>query len=211
MIGIIPSNSKTFEIYGDFNSKNIVEGKLYYDPKTERLFIYSNIETRANPRTGYFPIWNGKETYISNFAIEKYWKDATKIDIVSMCNNINNEVAKEILYKQRLSENGEILKPQLSDGDNMFTQCIKGVICNKNITMVDLIDMASPKLSSTIVENYYSALIRIVFMRLDKWNIWIDDILHLGYIIEVRNGDKLLLTYNYLKNKFYYTSIKFIF
>lgn len=202
MIGIIPSNNTTFEICGDFNVKNPIEGKLYYDPKSERLFLYSKNERRANPRTGYFPIWDGDKTYISNFAIEKYWKDATKIDIISMCNNISKDIANEVLYKQRLSENSEILKPQLSDGDNMFTQCIKGVINSKNITMIDLIDMAAPKLSASIVENYYAALIRITFMRLDKWNIWVDDILHIKYYIEVNNKDKLLLTYEYPKNKF---------
>ena len=203
MIGIIPSNNKTFEIYGDFNTDNPIEGKLYYDPKTERLFLYSTKETRANPSTGYFPVWDGKATYISNFAIEKYFnKDVTKIDIATMCANINKDVAQEILYKQRRSENDEILKPQLSDGDNMFTQCIKGVINVKQITMIDLIDMAAPKLSEKIVENYYSALVRITFMRLDKWNIWIDDILHINYVIEVRNQDKKLLTYRYPKNVF---------
>lgn len=203
MIGIIPSNNKTFEVCGNFNTDNPIEGKLYYHPDTERLFLYSTVETRANPRTGYFPVWNGKETFISNFAIEKYFgRDVTKIDILSMCANINKDVANEVLYKQRRSENDAILTPQLSDGDNMFTQCIKGVINAKQITMVDLIDMAAPRLSDKIVENYYAALIRITFMRLDKWNIWVDDILHIGYKIEVKNGDKKLITYQYPKNEF---------
>lgn len=203
MIGIIPSNNKTFEIYGDFNSDNLIEGKLYYHPKTGRLFLYSKTETRANPNTGYFPVWDGSQTYISNFAIEKYLDtDATKIDIATMCASINKDVADQILYKQRRSENNQILKPQLSDGDNMFTQCIKGVINAKEITMIDLIDMAAPKLSEKIVENYYAALVRITFMRLDKWNIWTDDILHINYVIEVKKEDKKLLTYRYPKNEF---------
>ena len=203
MIGIIPSNNKTFEVYGDFNTDNPIEGKLYYHPESERLFLYSKTETRANPRTGYFPTWNGKETFISNFAIEKYFsKDVTKIDIMDMCSNINKNVADQILYNMRRSENNEILKPQLSDGDNMFTQCIKGIINEKNISMVDLIDMAYPKLSDKIVESYYAALIRITFMRLDKWVIWVDNILHVNYVIEVRNQDKKLLTYKYPKDEF---------
>lgn len=203
MIGIIPSNNKTFEVYGDFNVDNPIEGTIYYHPKTGRLFLYSKIENRANPRTGYFPIWDGKETYISNFAIEKYLDtDVTKLDISGMCANINKDVANEILYKHRLSENDEILKPQLSDGDNMFTQCIKGVINAKNITMVDLVDMTSPKLSQKMVENYYAALVRITFMRLDKWNIWTDVILHVGYKVEVTKENKTLLTYSYPSNTF---------
>ena len=203
MIGIVPSNNKTFEVYGDFNTNNPIEGKLYYHPETDRLYFYSKVETRANPKTGYFPIWDGKNTYVSNFAIEKYFsKDVTKIDLISMCSNINKDIANEVLYKQRRCENDEILTPQLSDGDNMFTQCIKGVINAKQITMIDLMDMAAPKLSPKIVENYYAALIRITFMRMDKWNIWTDVILHIGYVIEVFKEDKKLLTYRYPKNEF---------
>jgi hypothetical protein len=202
MIGIIPSNNKTFEVCGDFNTDNPIEGKLYYEPNTERLFFYSKIENRANPRTGYFPVWNGTETFISNFAITKYFSDVTKIDIDTMCASINKDVANEVLYKQRRSENNEILKPQLSDGDNMFTQCIKGVINAKEITMIDLVDMTSPKLSQKMVENYYAALVRITFMRLDKWNIWTDVILHINYVITVKNGDRKLVTYHHPKNEF---------
>lgn len=202
MIGIIPSNNKTFEVYGDFNVDNPIEGKLYYD-KTGRLYFYSTVENRANPRTGYFPVWNGKEIFISNFAIKKYLDtDVMKMDIESMCANIDLDTAKEVLYKQRRSDNDEILKPQLSDGDNMFTQCIKGVINAKQITMIDLVDMTSPKLSEKMVENYYAALLRITFMRLDKWNIWIDVILHVDYVIELFNNDRKLLSYQYSKNKF---------
>ena len=62
--------------------------------------------------------------------------------------------------------------------------------------------MAAPKLSEKIVENYYAALVRITFMRLDKWNIWVNSILHVNYVIEVRNDDKKLLTYRYPKNEF---------
>ena len=203
MIGIIPSSNKTFEVYGDFNDPNPIEGKIYYDPNNGRLFYYSKIENRANPKTGYFPIWDGTNTYISNFAIEKFFNtDITKFDLNTLCSNINKDVAAEVLYKHRRSENDEILKPQLSDGDNMFTQCIKGVITLKKLTMIDLVDMTSPKLSQKMVENYYSALERITFMRLDKWNIWTDVILHIGYKIRVTKDGKTLLTYHYPKNKF---------
>jgi len=202
MIGIVPSNNKTFEVYGDFSSNVKIEGKLYHDD-TGRLFYYSKIENRANPRTGYFPVWDGNKTYISNFAIDKRLdKDVTKIDINTMCSNINKDVASKVRYQHRRSENDTILKPQITDEDNMFTQCIKGVINKKQITMVDLVDMAAPKVSEKIVENYYAALIRITFMRLDKWTIWCNEILHINYVIEVYNNDKKLLTYRYPKNEF---------
>lgn len=203
MIGIIPSSNKTFEIYGDFNEKDLVEGKLYYDPNTKKLYFYSLVETRSNPRTGYFPVWDGKNVYSSSFSKDKYFdKDAVRIDINSMCSTISKEVADEVLYKQRRSDNDEILKPQLSDGDNMFTQCIKGVINTKELTMVDLVDMSSPKLQQKVIENYYSALTKITFMRLDKWNIWINVILHVSYSIEVNKGSKKLLTYRYPSDTF---------
>lgn len=203
VIGIIPSSNKTFEIFGDFNEKNLVEGKLYYDPTTKKLYFYSLVETRSNPRTGYFPVWDGKNVYSSSFSKDKYFdKDVVQVDIESMCSSISKEVANEVLYKQRRSDNDEILRPQLSDGDNMFTQCIKGVINAKELTMVDLVDMSSPKLSQKVIENYYSALTKITFMRLDKWNIWINVILHVNYCIEVSKGQKKLLTYRYPSDKF---------
>lgn len=203
MIGIIPSSNKTFEIFGDFNSNDLVEGKLYYHPDTKRLYFYSKKETRSNPNTGYFPVWDGKNVYSSQFSKEKYFdKDAVKIDLNSMCNSIDKDVANEVLYKQRRSDNDEILRPQLSDVDNMFTQCIKGVINAKELTIVDLVDMSSPRLSQKVIENYYSALTKITFMRLDKWNIWVNVILHISYTIEVYKGSKKLLTYQYPQDKF---------
>lgn len=203
MIGIIPTTNKTFEVFGDFSSKNLVENKLYYDPKNGRVYFYSTKETRSNPNTGYFPVWDGKNTYESQFSNKKYFdKDVKKIDINTMCSSIDQDVAKDVLYKQRRSINGDILQPQLSDEDNMFTQCIKGVINYMKISMVDLIDMTSGKLAPKIVENYYSALTKINFMRIDKWFIWIDNILHVSFEIKVFKSDKQLLSYQYPKNKF---------
>lgn len=203
MIGIIPSSNKTFEIFGDFSAKDLVEGKLYYHPQTKKLYYYSKEQTRSNPTTGYFPVWDGKSIYSSNYSKNKYFdRDAIQTDLDSMCSSINKEVAEEVLYKQRRSDNNEILRPQLSDGDNMFTQCIKGVINSKELTMIDLVDMSSPKLEQKVIENYYSALTKITFMRLDKWNIWINVILHVTYTIEVNKGTKKLLSYEYPKDKF---------
>lgn len=202
MIGIIPSSNKTFEVFGDFNSKDLVEGKIYVD-STGRAYYYSLVETRSNPKTGFFPIWNGTTTYVSKFSNTKYLdRDVTKVDLMSISANINKDTAAQVLYKQRRSFNDEPLSPQLSDGDNMFTQCIKGVINSKNVTMIDLVDMTSPRLTQKIVENYYSALTKITFMRLDKWNIWIDVILHVQYTITVYKEDKKLLSYSYPSEKF---------
>lgn len=203
LIGFIPSQNKTFEIFGDFNSNELVEGKLYYHPETQRLYYYSLNYTRSCPDTGYFPVWDGKICRESRFSNKKFFNtDAIKSDIQSMCSKIDATVAEQVRYNQRRSDNDEILNPELSDGDNMFTQCIKGVIKARQLTMVDLIDLSKPKLTQKAIENYYSALTKITFMRLDKWNIWIDVILHLKYVIEIYKGEKLLLKYYYPDDTF---------
>lgn len=202
-IGVIPSWYKTFDVYGDFNEKDLIEGKLYYDPETLKLFYYSKQVTRSNPDIGYFPIWDGVNKYETKFTLNKYFdKDIIKIGVNDIASSIDKDIANDVLYKQRRCNNESILKPQLVDGDNMFTQCIKSVISSKNITMIDLVDMSSPKLSEKQIENYYSALTKITFMRLDKWNIWIDVILHVSYVIEVYKGKKKLLKYKYPENAF---------
>lgn len=203
MIGIIPSASKTFIVEGMFDDKQFEEGKLYVDPKTKRVYMYSTIHKRSNPSTGYFPIWDGKESHVSKFSNEKYLdKDVTNTDILSLGANINKNVAGNILYNQRRCDNDDILEPQIADGDNMFTQCIKGILNIKKLSIIDLVDMSSPKLTEKVITNYYSALTKITFMRLDKWNIWIDVILHLRYTIIVYKDGKKLLSYNYPKNTF---------
>lgn len=203
LIGFVPSTSTTYEVFGDFASDNLVEGKIYYDKSDGRLYFYSTKETRSNPNTGYFPVWDGDKTYISNFSNKKYFdKDVLKFDIKALSASINKKIAEDIRYRQRRSDNDEILNPQISDEDNMFTQCVKGVIKVKQVTIVDLVDMTSPPLSQKVVENYYSALTKITFMRIDKWNVWINIILHVNYKVEVFKGSKQLLSYKYPENIF---------
>lgn len=203
MIGIIPSTNQTFEVYGDFNSKKLVENKLYYDPKDGRVYFYSLSETRSNPRTGYFPVWDGNKTYVTSFSNNKYFdKDVIKSDLQTISSRINKEVAEDVLYKQRKSDNNEILRPKLVDGDNMFTQCVKGVLNAKELTIVDLVDMSSPNLTQKAIENYYSTLTKITFMRMDKWNVWINIILHVKYNLEVYKDKKRLISYRYPENIF---------
>lgn len=202
MIGIIPSANKTYEVCGDFNTKNPEEGKLYYHPSTGRLYYYSKSETRSNPNTGYFPIWNGTQTFMSNFSKEKYMdKDVTRIDLESMSASINNDVAQRILYNRKKAMSSGPLSPAIADGDNMFNQCIKGSISAMNISMVDLVDMGSPKYSESIIQNYYAGLNKITFMRIDRWYIWLD-ILKLQYDIAVYKNDKRLVYYKYPTEEF---------
>lgn len=203
VIGIIPSGSKSYEIYGDFTDTNPVEGKLYYDPNTKRLYYYSLKENRSNPNTGYFPVWDGKRVYITIHSAAKYFdRDAIKVDFNSISNTLSSELASEIRYKQRRAVSDEILKPMIQDGDNAFTQCVKGVISAMNVTMIDLMDMTKPKLDQKVLEGYYNALSKITFMRIDKWDVWVNTILHIRYTINVYKDGKRIIRYKYPDNTF---------
>jgi hypothetical protein len=200
MIGIIPAASKIFEVYGTFDHKNLVDNKLYVGPDG-RIYIYSLTETRSNPNTGFFPIWDGKNIYISKFSNEKYLnKDVIKTDIASMSSKIDNEIANKILYMQRRAENDAILKPIIQENDNMFTQCIKGIFDLKTLTLIDLVDLSG--LNEKLIASYYSALTKIAFMRLERWYIWINVIFHLDYDVVVMQDDRVLLRYTHSTNNF---------
>lgn len=203
MIGIVPTTFKTFEVDGDITCSTPQEGKLYYDKKDGRLYYYSTKETRSKPDNGFFPIWNGKTRYISNFSNEKYIdKDVTKLDFESMSKTLDKDTANKIVYDRKRADAGDILNPIITDEDNMFTQCIKGTIIAKQLTMVDLTEMNTGNFSQRVIENYYQALNKISFMRLEKWYIWVDKILHVGYHVDVMKGDEIILGYTYPKNKF---------
>lgn len=201
MIGIIPGKSKTFIVDGMIDDGNLEEGKLYVENKTGRIFMYSLIETRANPATGFFPIYDGKQKYISKFANERYLdKDVISTDLKRMSSEINSEVADNILYLQRRADNGDVLKPEIRENDNMFTQCIKGIFDIKDLTLIDLIDLSG--LNEKLIAGYYSALCKIAFMRTERWYIWVDKIFHIDYTIYVLKNDESLLAYNHSTKSF---------
>lgn len=203
MIGIIPSASNTYEIYGSFDTDKPIEGKLYYDGN-KRLFYYSTSEKRSSPKTGYFPIWDGNKTYLSRFSNEKYFdKNVVKPDISSMSANIDDNMAKKVIYRQRLSEYGDKLKPVISDEDNLFTQVVKGTILALNITKVDLGDMADSSIvTPKMIDNYYASLSKVTMMRMERFHIWMGSIFHMSYTINVFRGKKQLLDYTWPTNVF---------
>jgi hypothetical protein len=181
---------------------NPIEEKVYVDPIDNRLYIFSTKYTRSQPIIGNFPIWDGKRKIISQFSNKKYLSDVNAIDIGVLVSKIDNRIANKVISARRRSEQNDVLKPQLVDEDNMFTQCIKGVINNKNYTIVDLMEMSNG-LSENQIINYYNALNKITFMRMDKWIIWLNNILHMNYTITVYDGNKELITYDDKENKFY--------
>ena len=202
LIGVIPSVDKTFEVYGDINSDELIEGKLYHDTADGKLYYYSTKLTRSSPANGYFPIWDGKHKIVTSFSKDRYMKDVILTDINYISNTLDKTMADRIIYQQRKSCSSDTLQPPIVDGDNMFTQCIKGTISALNVTMIDLIDMASPKINPKIIDGYYGSLSKITFMRYDKWMIWVNDILHINYELTVFKSDKKILVYEYPKDKF---------
>ena len=202
MIGILPSHDKTFEVIDNIKIDNPIEGKLYYNENDKRLYYYSTTITRPGPETGYLPIWNGNKTYTNENVKYKTLDDVIGLSLKDMSNNISKDIAEDIIYRRRLVDNASTLSPVIDDNDNVFTQCIKSIICSMNITMVDLADMCYPKLNENMLKNYYSSLTKISFMRLDKWYIWINVILHLSYDVIIFKKKKEILRYSYPVNRF---------
>lgn len=201
MIGIIPSVSKTYEVGGFIDKDKYVEGKLYVD-SDGRLYMFSSKCRRPSPDTGYFPIYDGKNKYDSSFANKKYLKDVTILDLDRISNTIDTEVANDVIIKRKRSEDLEILKPSITEEDNAFTQCVKGVILAKEVTLTDLCILANKRVPDNLIKNYYSALQRIAFMRTEKWNVWIDSILNLSYVLKVYKGNKLVVKYSHPEEKY---------
>ena len=200
MIGIIPGNIKTFIVEGYLDDK-LEEDKLYADKKDNRIYLYSTKENRSSPATGYFPIWDGKKKFITQFSNEKYLdKDVVIADINGLSNNINSSIADKVKLQLRKAGDEDLLRPLISDEDNMFTQCIKGVLNQKEYTISDLIEIS--RLSEKLVTNYYIGLNKISFMRLEKWNIWVSTLLRIKYNLIIYKEDKKLLTYTYPDEKF---------
>lgn len=203
MIAVIPLMSRTFVVDGSTDFKHPIEGHVYYDLKSKQLYYYSTSVTRPTPMTGYLPIWNGTSIYSSKMAKEKYFdKDTKPILPEDISAKITEEVADDIKYRQRRALADDILKPQITDRDNSLTQCIKMVIQNKELTIVDLYDAAHGKLSEYQVDQLYSSLNKIALMRLSKFHVWCSIVLHVKYEIIVFKKKKQVLSYRYPENKY---------
>jgi len=194
-IGIFPSENKTFEVEGKICT-NMVEGKLYYD-ENNQLFIYSTKYDRSCPDLGFFPIYNGKRKIITKFSIRKYYpNDIITVSLDDMSNAITKEKADEIIYNRKVSEMNYLLKPEIYETDNLFTQCIKSIINLMNINMIDLYNM-NTSIPENIINNCYDSLLKIAFMRNHRWKIWINDIFKLNYIIKIYNNNEIILQHKY--------------
>jgi hypothetical protein len=196
MIGIISGVNKTYIVDGSFDTPNKVEGNIYFHPTTKRLFMYIKNEKRSNPRTGFYPTWDGVNTYISAHSVDRYYpNDVIITDTSDMSQQVTAKKAEEIVHHQQRSMSGGPLSFQISDEDNFFTQCIKEILNKKQYTVVDLVQLSTPRLNDKIITNYCNALSKISFMRLEKWNIWLHNILHMKYEVIIRNGERDICSY----------------
>jgi len=196
MIGIVPCSVCTLDVEGEFND-DPTEGKLYADPTDKRLYYCSRSLTRSCPQTGFFPVWDGHVKYVTRYSNCKYLPDdVILVGLADISSKLTEEVASSIRYRHRKAiANDEILEPMIRENDNMFTQVVKGTITVKKLTIVDLVDMSA--LPESTVHSYYSALIRIAFMRIDRWLSWVDQILRIRYVITVYRGKRRVMSYDY--------------
>ena len=193
MIGVIPSGKKTFIIEGYLSDASFVEGSLYVDPQDDRIYLYSTTTTRSSASDGYFPIWDGKQKIISSLSNCLYYgKDSI---IATMSKEISSKKADGIRRRQKRSISGGPITFPITNEDNIFTQCIKRILLEREYTLEDLVEQSRPKLSEKIVTNYCAALSKITFMRLDKWHIWLHTILHLSYDVTVYDGKDQICYY----------------
>ena len=201
MIGIVPGTNKTFSV-ADYFCEKPVEGNLYIDPVSKRIFYYSEKETRSCPTTEFFPVWDGKTKYISKFSVTKYEKDVIPMDINVMGKSINKEMAEQITENLKKCNSLNPLEPEIDPNDNIFTKCVKGVILNKGLALQDLVEMSQPQMDEKAIGVFYSSLVKTSYMRLDKWDVWVMNILHIEYDISIFDGDELLVKYHCPSNEF---------
>ena len=194
MLGIIPGKNQTY-IIEDYFRPSMEEGKYYMDPNTKIIYLYSKKMHRSTPDYGYFPIYDGKnkiETVSSKIFTEK---DLVKMNILELIQSIDKETAERIKYDIDVKEYGECLKPQISDEDNVFTQCIKGILLKKDYNLLDLKNSSKPPLDMEKIISYYNSLNKISFMRLSKFDLWLNVIFHMNYRVSIFKKEEKILSY----------------
>ena len=202
MIGIIPGSSKTFVVDGVF-CENPVEGNIYVEPSSRRLFMFSREFKRSCPENGFFPIWTGEGKIITQFSNSKFESDVISLNLDSLSSSLTPEVAEQVVAEQKKHNSSNALEPVITNDDNLFTNCIKGIILERKLSLADLVEMASPAINEKTIAIFYSSLIKTAFMRLDKWYTWVTSILHLSYKITVFDSDEsIIVKYSFPEDTF---------
>lgn len=202
MLGIVKGIGQIYSV-NDYFCDNPNEGDIYVDPETKRLFIYLKNDIHPSIKYSFFPVWNGKEKFVFKSSNYKTIDDVICMDINQMSQKINKELAEKIIAEQKKCNNSIPLNPVIGKNDNLFTKCIKGILIQEGYSLPDLVEMSYPKLDEKAIMVYYSSLVKTAFMRLNKWNVWLLNILHLGYKLTVLDENQTeIIAYEFPLNEF---------
>ena len=203
MESIVVCKNNTYSVEGMFSPK-MEEGKLYIDPKSKRIYCYTTTTQVVGDTSHHFPIYDGKHFFDSVRSYKKYESDVISTDVTNMASSISEKDREDMEYRSKAVLYGDILKPEISDSDNIYSQCIKGILLHKKYNLLDLSIMSHPKLTVEEISNLYQSLHKISFMREKKFMIWMNQILHMNYEVNCydTNSDKLLLTYHSIDKRY---------
>ena len=212
MESIVICKNNTFPVEGTF-SDHMEVGKLYVDPKSKRIYCFDPINQIVGDKSKYFPIYNGKQFFDSIRSYKKYESDIVSTNVQNMANSISEQDKVDMEYRSKAVLYGDILEPEISDSDNIYSQCIKGVLQRKKYNLLDLSMMSKPKLSIDEISNLYQSLHKIAFMREKKFMIWIHQILHMEYRVICFDADgvKKLILYDSKDNTYEFIDTKDIY
>lgn len=203
MESIVVCKNNTYPVEGMF-SNQMEEGKLYIDPKSKRIYCYTTMTQVVGDASHHFPIYDGKHFFDSVRSYKKYESDVISTDVTDMASSISEKDREDMEYRSKAVLYGDILEPEISDSDNIYSQCIKGILLHKKYNLLDLSIMSNPKLTVEEISNLYQSLHKIAFMREKKFMIWMNQILHMDYKVNCydSNSDQLLLTYHSIDKRY---------
>lgn len=203
MESIVVCKNNTYPVEGMF-SNQMKEGKLYIDPKSKRIYCYTTTTQVVGNDSYHFPIYDGKHFFDSVRSYKKYESDVISTDVTDMASSISEKDREDMEYRSKAVLYGDILEPEISDSDNIYSQCIKGILLHKKYNILDLSIMSNPKLTVEEISNLYQSLHKIAFMREKKFMIWMNQILHMEYKVNCydSDSDRQLLTYHSMDQRY---------
>ena len=203
MKSIVVCKNNTYSVEGMF-SNQMEEGKLYIDPKSKRIYCYITTTQVVGDASHHFPIYDGKHFFDSVRSYKKYESDVISTDVTDMASSISEKDREDMEYRSKAVLYGDILEPEISDSDNIYSQCIKGILLHKKYNLLDLSLMSNPKLTVEEISNLYQSLHKIAFMREKKFMIWMNQILHMNYKVNCYdvNSEQPLITYHSVDKRY---------
>ena len=154
MDSIVVCKNNTYPVEGMF-SNQMEEGRLYIDPKSKRIYCYTTTTQVVGDTSHHFPIYDGKHFFDSVRSYKKYESDVISTDVTDMASSISEKDREDMEYRSKAVLYGDILEPEISDSDNIYSQCIKGILLHKKYNLLDLSIMSNQKLTVEEISNLY--------------------------------------------------------